>query len=228
MRRLFFEDVHELSNKMIHDVLRGSECVSAVCHYELATALLSELIQSDIPIGQIDISDYEWSGYDREYMVTIMDGNVYCNQAYGRKVDGYSKDEYIESSSDIVYVHQDCNSKILKYIDCDEIYEFSIYDVDDFDDFDYNCFDCGHENCSCDGFCLDEDNDNGDEEDDGTISYCSDSSTVSKDKNGKPTGFTRSWSITDEDGIYQSTTYSYYCSDIDMLRKAAKNFDVEL
>lgn len=226
MRRLFFEDVHELSNKMIHDVLRGSECVSAVCHYELATALLSELIQSDIPIGQIDISDYEWSGYDREYMVTIMDGNVYCNQAYGRKVDGYSKDEYIESSSDIVYVHQDCNSKILKYIDCDEIYEFSIYDVDDFDDFECDCFKCGHENCSCDGFCTDEDDDNDDEDE--TISYRSDSSTVSKDKNGKPTGFTRSWSITDEDGTYQSTTYSYYCSDEDMLRKAAKNFDVEL
>ena len=226
MRRLFFEDVHELSNKMIHDVLRGSECVSAVCHYELATALLSELIQSDIPIGQIDISDYEWSGYDREYMVTIMDGNVYCNQAYGRKVDGYSKDEYIESSSDIVYVHQDCNSKILKYIDCDEIYEFSIYDVDDFDDFECDCFKCRHENCSCDGFCTDEDDNNDDE--DGTISYHSDSSTVSKDKNGKPTGFTRSWSITDEDGTYQSTTYSYYCSDEDMLRKAAKNFDVEL
>ena len=226
MRRLFFEDVHELSNKMIHDVLRGSECVSAVCHYELATALLSELIQSDIPIGQIDISDYEWSGYDREYMVTIMDGNVYCNQAYGRKVDGYSKDEYIESSSDIVYVHQDCNSKILKYIDCDEIYEFSIYDVDDFDDFECDCFKCRHENCSCDGFCSDVDDDNDDE--DGTVSYHSDSSTVSKDRYGKPTGFTKSWSITDEDGVYQSTTYSYYCSDEDMLRKAAKNFDVEL
>ena len=226
MRRLFFEDVHELSNKMIHDVLRGSECVSAVCHYELATALLSELIQSDIPIGQIDISDYEWSGYDREYMVTIMDGNVYCNQAYGRKVDGYSKDEYIESFSDVVYIHQDCNSKILKYIDCDEIYEFSVYDVDDFDDFDCNCFECKHDECLCDR-CSDVDDDN-DDEDDGTISYCSDSSTVSKDKNGKPTGFTRSWSIVDEDGTYQSTTYSYYCSDEDMLRKAAKNFDVEL
>lgn len=225
MKKLFFEDIYELSNNMIHDLLRGSECVSAVCHYELATVLLSELIQSDIPIGQIDISDYEWSGYDREYMVTIMDGNVYCNQAYGRKVDGYSKDEYIESSSDIVYVHQDCNSKILKYIDCDEIYEFSIYDVDDFDDFECDCFKCDHDECLCDR-CSDEDDDNDDE--DGTISYHSDSSTVSKDKNGKPTGFTRSWSITDEDGTYQSTTYSYYCSDEDMLRKAAKNFDVEL
>lgn len=226
MRRLFFEDVHGLSNNMICDTLIDSKCVSAVCHYELATALLSELIQSDIPIGQIDISDYEWSGYDREYMVTIMDGNVYCNQAYGRKVDGYSKDEYIESSSDIVYVHQDCNSKILKHINCDEIYEFSIYDVDGFDDFECDCFECKHDECLCNGFCLDEDDDN--DNDDGTISYCSDSSTVSKDRYGKPTGFTKSWSITDEDGIYQSTTYSYYCSDEDILRKAAKNFDVEL
>lgn len=225
MRRLFFEDVHELSDKMIHDVLKGSECVSVVCHYELATALLSELIQSYIPIGQIDISDYEWSGYDREYMITIMDGNVYCNQAYGRVNDGYSRDEYLESSSDIVYVHQDCNSKILKYIDCDEIYEFSIYDVDDFDDFECDCFKCKHDECLCDR-CLDVDNEEDDE--DGTISYCSDSSTVSKDRYGKPTGFTKSWSITDEDGIYQSTTYSYYCDDEDMLRKAAKNFDVEL
>lgn len=223
MRRLFFEDVHELSDKMIHDVLEGSECVSVVCHYELATALLSELIQSGIPIGQIDISDYGWNGYDREYMITIMDGNVYCNQAYGRKKDGYSRDEYLESFSNVVYIHQDCNSKILKYIDCDEIYEFSIIDFDEFDDFDYNCFECGHDKCSCDK-CSDVD----DDDDDGTISYCSDSSTISKDKNGKPTGFTRSWSITDEDGIYQSTTYSYYCSDEDMLRKAAKNFDVEL
>lgn len=227
MRRLFFEDVHELSDKMIRDTLRGLECVSVVCHYELATALLSELIQSDIPIGQIDISDYEWSGYDREYMITIMDGNIYCNQAYGRKIDGYSKDEYLESFANVTYIHQDCNSKILKYIDCDEIYEFSIYDVDDFDDFECDCFKCRHENCSCDGFCSDEDDDNSDDED-GTITYCSDSSTVSKDKNGKPTGFTRSWSITDEDGVYQSTTYSYYCSDEDVLRKAAKNFDVEL
>lgn len=223
MRRLFFEDVHELSDKMIHDVLKGSECVSVVCHYELAATLLSELIQSDIPIGQINISDHEWSGYDREYMITIMDGNVYCNQAYGRVNDGYSRDEYLESFANVAYVHQDCNSKILKYIDCDEIYEFSIYDVDDFDDFDCNCFECKHDECLCDR-CSDVD----DDDENGAISFCSDSSTVSKDKNGKPTGFTKSWSITDEDGVYQSTTYSYYCSDEDMLRKAAKNFDVEL
>lgn len=224
MKRLFFKDVHELSDKMIYDVLEGSECVSVVCRYELATALLSELIQSDIPIGQIDISDYEWSGYDREYMITIMDGNIYCNQAYGRKKDGYFKDEYIESFANVTYIHQDCNSKILKYIDCDEIYEFSIYDVDDFDDFECDCFKCRHDECLCDK-CSDVD---GEDDDDGTILHCSDSSTISKDKNGKPTGFTRSWSITDEDGTYQSTTYSYYCSDEDMLRKAAKNFDVEL
>ena len=206
MRRLFFEDVHELSDKMIHDVLEGSECISVVCHYELATALLSELIQSDIPIGQIDISDYEWSGYDREYMVTIMDGNVYCNQAYGRKVDGYSKDEYIESSSDIVYVHQDCNSKILKYIDCDEIYEFAVEEFDESDD--------------CEEECLDNSDD--------IVTQHSDHVTVSRDKLGNPTGFSKSWFRDDGNGITQYSSYSYYCNDEDRLRSLARDLDIEL
>lgn len=212
MRRLFFEDVRELSDKMIYDILEGSECVSVVCHYELATALLSELIQSDIPIGQIDISDYEWSGYDREYMVTIMDGNVYCNQAYGRKVDGYSKDEYIESSSDIVYVHQDCNSKILKYIDCDEIYEFSVEELNGIDEDEMCCSGCAD--------CEDTD--------DEITTHHSNSVTVSRDKFGTPTGFTKSWFRDNGDGVSQYSSYSYYCNDEDILRDLAQDLGVEL
>lgn len=206
MKRILFEDVHELSNKMLENVFNDIECVSAVCHYELATALLSELIQSYIPIGQIDICDYELSGYDKEYIVTIMDGNIYCNHAYGRTKDGYSRDRYLESFADIAYIHENCNSKILKYIECDEIYEFSIDEIDNSER--------EYDECQADTY------------DDGTISYHSDSFTVSKDRYGKPNGFTRSWSITGKDGIYQSTTYSYYCDNEDMLRKVAKDFDV--
>ena len=83
MKRMIFEDMHELATVMLYDALNLSDCVSAICHYEMATALLSEIIQADVPIGQIDISDYEWSGYDKEYAVTLMDGNVYCNPLFG-------------------------------------------------------------------------------------------------------------------------------------------------
>ena len=207
MKRIIFEDVHELSAEMLHDALNFSDCVSAVCHYEIATALLSELIQSEVQIGQIDISDYEWSGYEKEYVISLMDGNVYCSPAYRMKKDGYNHDSYLETYADIMYVHQDCNSKILKYIDCDKIFEFSVNEVDDIDI-------CSDE-CECDS-------------DDDIVSHHSDSVTISKDKFGNPTGFSKSWYRDNGDGVSQYSSYSYYCSDEDILRNMAKNLDIEL
>ena len=193
MERIVFEDIHELSGKMLHDALNFSDCVSAVCHYEIATALLSELIQSEISIGQINISDYAWNGYDKEYVITIMDGNVYCNPAFG------THDEYLESYADIAYIHQECNSKFLKYLECDKVYEFAVEELDDIDDFD-----------------------------DEIVTHHSDSVTVSRDRYGTPIGFTKSWSRDNGEGVMQYSSYSYYCSNKNVLRSMARDLGVEL
>ena len=193
MERIVFEDIHELSGKMLHDALNFSDCVSAVCHYEIATALLSELIQSEISIGQINISDYAWNGYDKEYVITIMDGNVYCNPAFG------THDEYLESYADIAYIHQECNSKFLKYLECDKVYEFAVGELDDIDDFD-----------------------------DEIVTHHSDSVTVSRDRYGTSTGFTKSWSRDNGEGVMQYSSYSCYCSNENVLRSMARELDIEL
>ena len=206
MKRIVFEDVHELSVEMLHDAINFSDCVSAVCHYEIATTLLSELIQSEVSIGQLDISDYEWNGYDKEYVISLMDGNVYCSPAYGMKKDGYSHNSYLETYADIMYVHQDCNSKILKYIDCDKIFEFAVEEFDESDD--------------CEEECLDNSDD--------ITTHHSDSVTVSRDKFGNPTGFSKSWFRDDGDGISQYSSYSYYCNDRDRLRSLARDLDIDL
>lgn len=210
MKRIIFEDVHELSAEMLHDALNFSDCVSAVCHYDMATALLSELIQSEVPIGQINISDYEWSGYDKEYVISLMDGNVYCSPAYRMKKDGYHRDSYLETYADVMYVHQDCNSMVLKYIDCDKIFEFSVNDYDEIDDG-YECCDCHSE--------LNEDE---------IVSHNSNYVTVSRDKYGTPTGFTKSWSRNNGDGVTQYSSYTYYCNNEGLLRNLAHDLDIEL
>ena len=205
MKRIIFEDVHELSVEMLHDALNFTDCVSAVCHYELATALLSELIQSEVSIGQIDLTN-EWTGYGKEYFVYIVNGCVSCEPAY-RSVRSGGHDKYLEMSADIMYVHQDCNSKILKYIDCDKIFEFSVNEMDD--DYIYG------DECEC----------NSDED---IVTHHSDSVTISKDKFGNPTGFTKSWSRDNGNGVTQYSSYSYYCSDEDMLRNMAQDLGIEL
>ena len=204
MKRIIFENVHELSAEMLHDALNFSDCVSAVCHYELATTLLSELIQSEVQIGQIDLTN-EWTGYDKEYFVYIVDGCVSCEPAF-RSVNDGGHNKYLEMAADIMYVHQDCNSKILKYIDCDKIFEFAVEEFDESDD--------------CEKECLDNSDD--------ITTHHSDSVTVSRDKFGNPTGFTKSWSRDNGDGVTQYCNYSYYCSNEDMLRSMAQDLGVEL
>lgn len=199
MERIIYEDLHALSSAMLHDALNFSDCVSAICHYDIATALLSELIQSEVSIGQINISDYEWNGYDKEYAVTIMDGYLYCNPIYGMKKDGYSKEGYLGTYADVAYVHQDCNSKLLKYLECDKVYEFAVEELDDIDD------------------CDDE-----------IVTHHSDSVTVSRDMYGTPTGFTKSWCRDNGEGIMQYSSYSYYCSNEHLLRSMARDLGIEL
>ena len=210
MKRIIFEDVHELSAEMLHDALNFSDCVSAVCHYEIATALLSELIQSEVQIGQIDLTN-EWTGYDKEYFVYIVDGCVSCEPAF-RSVNDGGHDKYLEMAADIMYVHQDCNSKVLKYIDCDKIFEFAVEELDGIDEDEMCCSGCAD--------CEDTDDD--------IITHHSNSVTVSRDKFGTPTGFTKSWFRDNGDGVSQYSSYSYYCNDEDILRDLAQDLGVEL
>lgn len=210
MKRIIFENVHELSAEMLHDALNFSDCVSAVCHYEIATALLSELIQSEVQIGQIDLTN-EWTGYDKEYFVYIVNGCVSCEPAY-RSIRSGGHDKYLEMSADIMYVHQDCNSKILKYIDCDKIFEFSVEELDGIDEDEMCCSGCAD--------CEDTD--------DEITTHHSNSVTVSRDKFGTPTGFTKSWFRDNGDGVSQYSSYSYYCNDEDILRDLAQDLGVEL
>lgn len=218
MKRMIFEDVHELSTVMLYDASNLSDCVSAICHYEMATALLSEIIQADVPIGQIDISDYEWSGYDKEYAVTLMDGNVYCNPLFGMKKDGYSRDGYLESYADIAYIHQDCNSKLLSRLEYDKAYEFAIDELDEIDDCDD--YDDDYEYGCCD-HCPDM-------EDDDLVTQRSDFVTVSRDRHGNPTGFSKSWFRDDGNGVTQYSSYSYYCNNEDILRSLANDLNIKL
>lgn len=214
MKRMIFEDVHELATVMLYDALNLSDCVSAICHYEMATTLLSKIIQEDVPIGQIDISDYEWSGYDKEYAVTIMDGNVYCSPLFGMKKKGYSRDGYLGSYADIAYIHQDCNSKLLSCLEYDKAYEFAVMELDDVDDYEDDF------ECSCCDRCSDSNDD--------IITHHSDSVTVSRDKHGVPTGFTKSWSRDNGEGVTQYSSYSYYCNNEDLLRSLAKDLNIKL
>lgn len=200
LKRVAFEDISELARRMIQDCSDIDDCstVNTVCHFEFAAELTEELIKQGCKISWLDIHDYEYMGYEYEFIVSLLDNKILVEPAYKYKKDGYREDGYIEVGGDIVYIHEDCNSRLLRFIDTRELYEFGI------ENFDSNC------------------------DDDSVCYHRSEYETICKDKHGVPTGFTKTWSTTDESGISSTSTYSFYSDNLGTLKAIAKEFGVNM
>lgn len=96
--------------------------VSVVAEYDKAKEIISYLCAYDIK--SIDISSPDWNEYYDEYLITLLDDEVYCEKC--KRDNGYF---HIES--EYTYLFDDCNSKILNYIHSDKVYEVSIFDEDE-------------------------------------------------------------------------------------------------
>lgn len=55
----------------------------------------------------------------------------------------------------------------------------------------------------------------------------SESTYVSRAKNGVPTGFSKTW-YSEESGVHCYSSYSHYSNDLDALRKVASGFNIKL
>ena len=125
MKRVEFDCICELANVMDDYILDNAPTgeypiVSAYANYEVAKALVEELIMLDNPIGAIlELEDYEMSHYDREYVVYLSEDGVTCEKCY-------HENGYYNGGGDISFVHEDCNSKLLSHIDSQTICEFGI------------------------------------------------------------------------------------------------------
>ena len=178
------------------------EDVMFVGHYEDIIMVLKELLIFDeIVPYHIKMTSEDLNGYDKEYCIILdSDMNIWCEPAYNIETKGY-----LLLFADRFFIADDCNSAILKNIECekDDIYEVS-YDLD--------------EECECDGNCE--------------CCQCSKDDNhevitrVAVDEDGTIRGFEKSWS-THEDGIYYHSTYTHYSNNQDMLKQMIENFNIK-
>ena len=205
MKKFIIEDLSEVAESMYFDITEDIEkdynAVTFAGYYEDAIIVLKHLLMFDETIPcYVDIKDADWYGYEKEYFVTLdFDMNVWCSPAYDCK-----NNCYLALDTDCLYIADDCNSSLLKYINCpkEEMYEVS-YDLDE--ECDGNC-ECCH--CS-------------DEDDNQEIV-----TRVAVDEDGTIRGFEKSWS-THEDGMYYHSTYTHYSNNPDILKQMMDNFDIK-
>lgn len=204
MRRFLVNYLSDIAHAM-YDSITDDKLneVMFVGHYEDIVMVFKELLIFDDTVPyHIKMTSEDLNGYDKEYCIILdNDMNIWCEPAYITK-----ENSYLYLFTERLFIADDCNSAILKNVECDndDIYEVS-YDLD-------------HE-CECDGKCehchCSEKDDNHEE-----ITH------VAVDKNGTIRGFEKSWSI-HEDGMDYHSTYSFYSSNEDMLKNMLENFSIK-
>lgn len=168
MKNLYFDDFEDLVDDIrdkFYDVREHDKFndVSIVAKYEEARQIISELICAGFDIRSLEIGDAEISGYDDEYIITLISSDdedeIWCEPMLVES--GYLTDE-----STITYVLDNCSSTVIPYCKAPIVYEVTV-GVDEEE------YDCENNCCECDKDAVSTSN---------THSYSVNSKSVSKEE----------------------------------------------
>lgn len=135
IKTLYFEDYEDFACAVsdAYDRVKSDDVynsVDVVAKYEDAKEIIRELVGIGYGIAFIDkFGDPEWDGYDDAFVISLLDDEIWCEPV--KRENGY-----IFVEADVVYIFDDCNSKIIPKIEADEIYEVEIGDCN------YDCENC--------------------------------------------------------------------------------------
>ena len=140
IKTLHFEDFEDYEDfactvSDVYDRVKSDDkynSVDVVAKYEDAKEIIRELIGIGYGIAFIDgFGNPEWDDYDDAFVISLLDDEIWCEPVK-------RKDGYIFVEANVVYIFDDCNSKIIPKIEADEVYEVEI------GDFDYDCENCDY------------------------------------------------------------------------------------
>lgn len=132
MKSLYFDEYEDLAiavSERYEDIKSNDDLdsIDIIGKYDAIKEIMAELISFGYEIAFItEFADPEWDNYEDEYILSLSDNKVWCEPA--KRNTGY-----IHPEAKFVYLLEDCNSKIIPFIEADEIYEVEITD---------NCGDC--------------------------------------------------------------------------------------
>ena len=138
MERLEFNDYEEFACEVAdtYDSLKGEdyEDVAIIAKYEEARQIIKELLCIGYDIHSINIIDEEYGEYDAEYIISIYDDEIWCEQML-------RENGYITDDSTVMYILDNCSSKVIPYCKGKIVYEVTVGKEDDECDCD-DCDDC--------------------------------------------------------------------------------------
>ena len=136
MNRLDFDcpfDLADTITALLGDIDDDYPVISVYGKYDVIKDILEDLIASGVSIAnEIELQDYDVAHYNKEFVLYLTKNGTNVEKIW-------HDDTYYYGSADISFIHEDCNSKLLSYVDSKTIYEFG-YDEDD---------ECDCSECAC-------------------------------------------------------------------------------
>ena len=132
MKNLYFDDFEDFSCAVAdaYDALDyDEEDVAIIAKYEEARQIIKELLCLGYDIHSINVIDEEYGEYDAEYIISLYDDEVWCEPML-------RENEYITDDSPVMYILDNCSSKVIPYCKGNTVYEVTVGDDD------CSCDDC--------------------------------------------------------------------------------------
>lgn len=124
-----FEDFAcEIADKFV--LLDEYEDVAVIAKYNETKELFKELIYIGFDMCNISLEIPDWDGYDDEYILSLSSEGIWIEK-FKREND------YFEDESTIIYILDNCSSKVIPYCKGETVYEVSIGDVESDDEENY-------------------------------------------------------------------------------------------
>ena len=131
MKNLYCDDFEDFACAVAdsYDTLdyEDEEDIVVIAKYEEARQIIKELLCLGYDIHSIEIHDDLWENYEAEYVVSLYDNSVWCEPMLREK-------GYIDEDAPVIYVLDNCSSKVIPYCKGNNVFEVSI----------------GVEECDCD------------------------------------------------------------------------------
>lgn len=135
MKNLYFDDFEDLAFAVTdaYDSLKCEdfEDVAIIAKYEEARQIIKELICIGYDISNIELHEVDWDNYDAEYIISLYDNSIWCEPML-------RENGYIEEESPVIYVLDNCSSKVIPYCKGKTVYEVTVGD----DDEECDCSEC--------------------------------------------------------------------------------------
>ena len=137
MKNLYFDDFEDLACDIAdtYDALDydDEEDVVMIAKYDETRQIIKELLCLGYDIHSVEIHDDLWKNYDAEYVVSLYENEVWCEPML-------RENGYIEEDAPVIYVLDNCSSKVIPYCKGNIVFEVTVGDGED---------DCDCSECAC-------------------------------------------------------------------------------